>query len=76
MKEIKKTEKKKEYRKFEAEVFGISSFTMVLSDVPSPDPVKKNFRKSQMMDARKVLFTDTDFVQRLIERLDMSENNQ
>ncbi len=72
---MKETKKKTEYRKFEANVFSISSFTMVLSDIPAPDPRKKDFRKKQMMDARKVLFKETDFVQRLIERLALSESS-
>lgn len=69
----KKKEKKKEYRKFEADTLDLSAFTMVLADIPSPDPDKKDFRKRQMMDSRKVLFKDTDFVQRLIERLALSD---
>ena len=72
---MKETEKKKEYRKFEADILGISSFNLVLADIPSPDPAKKDFRKNQMMDERKVLFKDTDFVQRLIERLALQENS-
>ncbi len=71
--EEKKEEKKKEYRKFEAETLNISAFSMVLADIPSPDPDKKDFRKRQMMDSRKVLFKDTDFVQRLIESLALSD---
>ena len=72
---MKETEKKKEYRKFEADAFSLSSFAMALADIPAPDPDKKDFRKNQMMDARKNLFKDTDFVQRLIERLALQENS-
>ena len=72
MEEIKKT---KEYRKFEADAFSLSSFAIALADIPAPDPDKKEFRKNQMMDARKVLFKDTDFVQKLIERLTLQENS-
>ena len=71
--EDKKKEKKKEYRVFESDTLKLSAFTMVLADIPSPDPDKKDFRKKQMMDARKVLFKDTDFVQRVIRHLTLSD---
>jgi len=73
MMEDKKKEKKKEYRVFESDTLKLSAFTMVLADIPSPDPDKKDFRKKQMMDARKVLFKDTDFVQRVIRHLTLSD---
>jgi len=65
MKELKKNE----YRKFEAELPGFSSFRLVLSDIPAPDPEKRENRQKKMMDERKSLFQESDFVLRLIEHM-------
>ena len=65
-------EKEKEYRKFEADVIGVPPLTMVLVDIPEPDPGVKIFRKKQIA-ARKVFFQNTDLLQRLIEHMAKQE---
>ena len=63
MKEIEK-----EYRKFDTYLVGEFSL-MLTMDIPEPDPSKKILKQTEMMDARKILFQETDCLQRIIERL-------
>ncbi len=70
---MKKVKRAKEYRKFQAEALGMAAFTLVLTDVPEPDPGVKIFRKKEMMNARKSLLQESDLVPRLINRLGKKE---
>jgi len=70
---MRKVRKEKEYRKFAADTFGMPLFTMTLLDIPEPDPGKENFRKAEMMNARKELLQDNDLISRLMERLGNQE---
>ena len=70
---MKKVKKEKEYRKFKAEALGLSAFSLVLTDVPEPDPGVMDFRKKELMNARKSLFQESDLVPRLINRLGKNE---
>ncbi|RLD06335.1 MAG: hypothetical protein DRI32_02770 [Chloroflexi bacterium] len=60
---MKKTEK--EYRKFEANAIAMPPLTMVLVDIPEPDP---DFKKKQLA-ARKVFFKESDLLERLIAHM-------
>ena len=66
---MQKAKKENEYRKFEVSTFEMPYFSLALIDILDPDPDKKNFRQTEMMDARKNLFQETDCLQRIIERL-------
>ncbi len=70
---MKKVKRAKEYRKFQAEALGMDAFALVLTDVPEPDPGVKNFRRKEMMNARKSLLQESDLVPRLINRLGKKE---
>ena len=63
---MRKTEKK--YRKFEANLIAMPPLAMVLADIPTPDPDIKNFKKKQL-DARRVLFKESDLLERLIAHM-------
>ena len=64
--------KEKEYRKFAADVIGTPPLTMLLANIPEPNPGKKNFRPKRS-SAREFLFQDSDLVLRLIEHLAKKE---
>ena len=61
--------KEKKYRKFEANVIGTPPLSMVLVDIPEPDPGKKEFGRNKVNNRKKHLFQDSDLVTRLIEYL-------
>ncbi len=63
------TTKKKKYRKFEANVIGTPPLSMILADIPEPDPGKKDFGRKKLSNRKKNLFQDSDLVTRLIEHL-------
>ena len=59
--------KEKKYRKFEANVIGTPPLSMVLVDIPEPDPGKKEFGRKNLSNKEKHLFQDFDLVTRLID---------
>ena len=63
------TTKEKKYRKFESNVIGTPPLSMILADIPEPDPGKKEFGRKQLSNSKKRLFQDSDLVTRLIEHL-------
>ena len=60
--------KEQVFRKLDTEVIGMPPITMVLRDIPEPDPGRKNFKK-EVINARKLLFQDSDMIHRLIDRI-------
>lgn len=69
---MKKNQKQKEYRKFEAEVMGMPPLTMALADIPEPDPGKKQIGQEKAMP-QKMLFRKSDIVNRIIAHLKAKE---
>ncbi len=65
--------KKKEFRKLDATVAGMLPLTTILHDIPEPDPGKMDFKRKEMMDARKFLFQGSDLLSRLVEHLGKRE---
>ncbi|MCP4139759.1 MAG: hypothetical protein GY755_05620 [Chloroflexi bacterium] len=59
--------KEKKYRKFEANVVGTPPLSMVLADIPEPDPGKKDFGQKEAIKRKKYLFQSSDLVSRLID---------
>lgn len=64
--------KEQGFRKLNSEVIGMPPITMVLRDIPEPDPGKMNFKK-EVIKARKLLFQDSDTVLRLIDRFNKKD---
>jgi len=64
--------KEQEFRKLDTGVLGMPPITMVLRDIPEPDPGKVNFKKEATY-ARKLLFQNSDIVHRLIDRINKKD---